>query len=70
MALGGRTDLCLAESVPAAAGSIRKASGHSRGILVIEMCSDLLALPASRLGSGLKLSFPRKCIDGLVCMRC
>jgi len=59
MAMGGRTDLRLAEPVPAAAGSIRKAGGHSRGILVLGLRSDLLALPASGLGSGLKLSFAR-----------
>jgi hypothetical protein len=60
MALGGRTDLRLAESVQAAAGSIRKAGGHPRGILVLRVRSDLLALPSSRLGDGLKLRFARK----------
>ena len=59
MALGGRTDIRLAESVQAAEGSIRKAGGHSRGISIPGMRSDLLALPASRLGGGLKLSFAR-----------
>src|ERR1700680_2863448 len=66
MALGGRTDLRLAESVQAAAGSIRKAGGHSRGILVLGVRSDMLALPASRLGGGLKLSFAR---NTLTCPR-
>jgi len=47
------------EPVPATAGTLRKASGHSRGILVLGVCSDLLALPASRLGGRLKLSFAR-----------
>src|SRR5580692_5402645 len=59
MAMGGRTDLRLAEPVLAATGSIRKAGGHSRGILVLGLRSDLLALPASGLGSGSKLSFAR-----------
>ena len=30
--------------------------GYSRGILVLGVRSDLLELPASRLGGGLKLS--------------
>jgi Transposase DDE domain len=60
LALGSRTDFRLAESVPAAAaGSIRKAGGQSRGIFVLGVRSDLLALPASGLGSGLKLSVAR-----------
>src|SRR5260370_36201070 len=59
MALGGRTDLCLVESVPATARALRKAGGHSRGILVLGGCSDLLAFPASRLGGGVKVSFAR-----------
>jgi hypothetical protein len=58
MAMGGRTDLRLAEPVPATAGALRKASGYSRGILVLGVCADLLALPASRLGGGLKLALP------------
>src|ERR1700730_6053883 len=45
-------------SVPATAGALRKAGGHSRGILVPGVCSDLLALPASRLSSGLKIPLP------------
>ena len=56
MAMGGRTDFRLAESIPATAGALRKAHGHSRGILVLGVCSDLLELPASRLGGELKLS--------------
>ncbi len=40
------------------AGALRKAGGHSRGILVLGVCSDLLALPASRLGGGVKLALP------------
>jgi hypothetical protein len=59
MALGRGADVRLVESVPAAAGSIRKADGHSRGILVPWVRSDLLAIPASRLGSGVKTSFAR-----------
>ena len=59
MPMGGRTDLRLAESVPTAARALRKAGGHSRGILVLGVRFDLLALPASRLGGGLKLSFAR-----------
>ena len=35
MALGGRTDLRMAEPVPATARALRKAGGHSRGILVL-----------------------------------
>ena len=64
MALGGRTDLRLAEPVPATAGALRKAGGHSRGILVLGVRSDLLALPASRLGGGLKaeVSFARNAL--------
>ena len=54
MAMGSRTDLRLAEPVPAVAGSIRKAGGHSRGISIPGMHSDLLALPACRLGGGVK----------------
>jgi hypothetical protein len=49
-----RTDLRLAQSVQAAAGSIRKAGRHSRSILVLGVRSDLLALFASRLGGGMK----------------
>ena len=64
MALGGRTDLRLVESVPAAARALRKAGRHSRGILVPGVCSDLLALPASRLGGGLKVSFARNALTG------
>ena len=59
MALGSRTDLRLAESVQAAAGSIRKAGRHSRSILVLGVRSDLLALLASRLGGGVKTNFSR-----------
>ena len=56
MALGGGTNFRLAESIPATAGALRKAGGHSRGILVLGMRSDLLELPARRLGGGLKVS--------------
>jgi len=56
MALGGRTDLRLAESVSATAGALRKAGGHSRGILVLGLRSDLLAHPACRLGGVVKVS--------------
>src|ERR1700741_2332556 len=62
LALGSRTDVRLAESVQAAAGALGKAGGHSRGVLVVGVCSDLLALPASRLGGGLKLSFARNAL--------
>ena len=62
MAMGGRTDLRLAEPVPAAARALRKAGGHSRGILVLGVRSDLLALSASRLGGGLKFSFARNAL--------
>ena len=65
MALGGRTDLRLAEPVPATAGSLRKAGGHSRGVLVLGVRSDLLALPASRLGGRLKFSFARNALTRL-----
>jgi hypothetical protein len=60
---GSRTDFRLAESVPAAAGSIRQAGGHSRGILVLGVRSDLLALPASRLGSALETQLCPQYID-------
>jgi hypothetical protein len=53
---GGRTDFRLAESIPATEVALRKAAGHSRGIVVLGVRSDLLALPASRLGGGLKFS--------------
>ena len=56
--VGSRTDLRLAEPIPATAGTIRKAGGHSRGILVLGVCSDLLALPAGRFGGGVKLALP------------
>jgi transposase len=36
----------------------KRAGGHSRGIPVLGVCFDLLALPASRLGGGLKLALP------------
>ncbi len=36
-------------------GTLRKAGGHSRGILVLGVCSDLLALPASQLSGELKV---------------
>ena len=65
MALGGGADVRLVESVPAAARSLRKAGGHSRGILVLGMHSNLLALLASRWG-GLKVSFAR---NALTCRR-
>ena len=52
MALGGGADVRLVESVPAAARSLRKAGGHSRGISIPGMRPDLLALLASRLGEG------------------
>jgi hypothetical protein len=55
MAMGGGTDLRLAEPVPATAGALRKASRHSRGVLVPRVCPDLLALPACRLGGGLRV---------------
>jgi len=42
MAVGGRTDLCLAESIPPAARSVRKAGRHTRGIPLARVCSDLL----------------------------
>jgi hypothetical protein len=54
MAMGGRTDLRLAEPIPATAGALRKAGGHSSSILVLGVRSDLLALPASRLGGELR----------------
>jgi CubicO group peptidase (beta-lactamase class C family) len=53
-----RTELRLAEPIPATAGALRKAGGHSRGILVLGVCSDLLALPAGRFGGGVKLALP------------
>jgi hypothetical protein len=66
MAMGGRTDLRLVESVPASARALRKTGGHSRGILVLGVRSDLLALSASRFGGGLKVSFAR---NALTCRR-
>ena len=65
MAMGGRTDLRLAEPVPAPAGALGKAGGHSRGILTVGMCSDLLALPAYRLGGRVKISFARNALTPL-----
>ena len=59
MALGRGADVRLVESVPAAAGSIRKAGGHSRGISIPGMRSDLLAFPSCRLGGGVKIGFVR-----------
>jgi hypothetical protein len=56
MALGGGTDVRLVESVPAAARALRKAFEHSRGIHILGVRADLLAIPASRLGGVLKLS--------------
>jgi hypothetical protein len=50
--MGSRTDLRLAEPVPATARALRKAGGHSRGISVPGMRSDLLAIPSCRLGDG------------------
>ena len=52
----------LVESVPVAARTLRKAGGHSRGILVLGVRSDLLALSASRFGGGLKVSFTRNAL--------
>jgi hypothetical protein len=66
MAMGGRTDLRLVESVPASARALRKTGGHSRGILVLGVRSDLLALSASRFGGGLKVSCAR---NALTCRR-
>jgi len=51
-------DLRMAEPVPATARALRKAGGHSRGILVLGLRFDLLAFPANRLGGGLKLALP------------
>jgi hypothetical protein len=39
---GGGADLRLVESIPAAARSLRKAGGHSRGIPIHGVRSDLL----------------------------
>jgi hypothetical protein len=50
MAMGGRTDLRLAESVQATGRALRKAGGHSRGVPLLGLRSDLLAFSASRLG--------------------
>jgi hypothetical protein len=61
MALGCGTDLRMVEPVPATARALRKTGGHSRGILVLGVCSDLLALPASRLGGGLKVEVGFAC---------
>src|SRR5207245_5007998 len=58
MALGGGANLRMAQSVPATARALRKTGGHSRGIPVLGVCFDMLALPASRLGGGLKLALP------------
>jgi hypothetical protein len=62
MALGRGADVRLVESVPAAARALRKAGGHSRGILVLGVRSDLLALSASRFRGGLKVSFARNAL--------
>jgi hypothetical protein len=59
MAMGSRADLRLVESVPAVARSLREASGHSRGITITGMRSNLLAFPASRWRGGLKVTFAR-----------
>jgi hypothetical protein len=58
MALGGRTYLLLAESIPPTAAALRKAGRHSRGILVLGVCSDLLVFPANRLSGGLRTVLP------------
>ncbi len=44
--------------VPAAPRSLREAGGHSRGVSIPGLRSDLLALPASRLGGELRLALP------------
>src|SRR6266581_9510869 len=54
MALGGGTNLCLVESVPAAACALREAGRHPRGVPVPRVCSDLLALPRCRLTAVLR----------------
>jgi len=46
MALGCGTDLRMVEPASATAGALRKAGGHSQGVLVLGVCPDLLALPA------------------------
>jgi hypothetical protein len=51
-------DWGLAESIPATAGALRKAGEHSRGILVLGVRFDLLALRASRLVGGVE---PQHC---------
>src|SRR6266851_2075487 len=52
----------MVESVPAAARPLSKAGRYSRGILVLGVRSNLLALPTSRLGVGLKVSFARNAL--------
>src|SRR6266849_8311710 len=69
MAMGGGTNLRLAESVSPPARPVRKASRHPPGILVAWMCSHLLELPSSRLDEELavppfhflKTAPPRTC---------
>jgi hypothetical protein len=56
MALGGGTNLRLAESVPETARALRKTRGHSRGILVLGLRADLLAPSISGLGWRVKKS--------------
>src|SRR5713101_3570275 len=56
--MGSRADLLMVESVPAAARSLREAGGHSRSISILGMRSNLLVLPASRLGGELNLTLP------------
>jgi hypothetical protein len=46
MALGCGTDLRMVEPASATAGALRKARGHSQGVLVLGVCPDLLAHPA------------------------
>jgi hypothetical protein len=49
MALGGGTDLCLAESVPATARAVRKTGRSSRGIPILGVRSDLLEFSVGQL---------------------
>src|SRR5262249_14830865 len=50
LALGRRTDICLAESVSPLAGPIRQAGRYSHRLPVARVCADLLARSADDLG--------------------
>jgi len=62
MALGGGTDLCLAESVPATARAVRKTGRSSRGIPILGVRSDLLEFSVGQLVDEFSVKVPQtKC---------